>query len=391
MRGGWSWTIILVAAPALLAGCAALPSSGPLSAEIFQQQGQAEDPGGNFILIDIDPHVTGIMAALPRQSFRRVFADRAPPPDLRIGIGDSVTVTIYEAAAGGLFSAAVTDKTISSGARTATIPEQVVARDGTIEVPYAGRIKVAGLRPAQVEHKVVEALKGKAIEPQAVVTISKNVSNTVTVAGEVTGGAIVPLNPKGERILDVIAAAGGLKSAAADTFVRLTRRNRTVSLPYNAILANPRENIYVRPRDVITVVREPQTFTAFGSTGKNATVPFETASLTLDEAIAKAGGLVDSRADPGGVFLLRFEPVALVRELEPNREMPSQGNLIPVIYRLNMREANSFFLARAFPMKDKDILYVANAPSDPLSKFLGMVGQITAPAVSGVAIYGAVK
>ena len=218
----------------------------------------------------------------------------------------------------------------------------MVARDGTIEVPYAGRIKVAGLRPAQVEDKVVQALKGKAIEPQAVVTISKNVSNTVTVAGEVTGGAIVPLNPKGERILDVIAPAGGLKSAAADTFVRLTRRNRTVSLPYNAILANPRENIYVRPHDVITVVREPQTFTAFGSTGKNATVPFETASLTLDEAIAKAGGLLDSRADPGGVFLLRFEPAALVRELEPNRELPSAGKFDPC--NLSAQHARSEFI-----------------------------------------------
>ena len=46
--------------------------------------------------------------------------------------------------------------------------------------------------------------------------------------------------------------------------------------------------------------------------------------------------------------------------------MPSEGNLIPVVYRLNLRDANSFFLARAFPMKDKDILYVANAPSDAL-------------------------
>jgi polysaccharide export outer membrane protein len=71
--------------------------------------------------------------------------------------------------------------------------------------------------------------------------------------------------------------------------------------------------------------------------------------------------------------------------------LPSQGNLVPVIYRLNLRQANSFFLARAFEMKNKDILYVANAPSDPVQKFLGLVGTVTAPAISGVGVYQAVK
>jgi polysaccharide export outer membrane protein len=341
-------------------------------------------------LIDIDARVTALAAAQPRDSFQRVFPGRAPAPDLKIGIGDSVIVTIYEAAAGGLFSASLADRSATAGARTAVIPEQVVARDGTIAVPYAGRVRVVGLRPAEVERTIVNALNGKAIEPQAVVTISRNVSNTVTVSGEVTSGALVPLSPKGQRLLEVIAAAGGLRAPASETFIRLTRNNRTVSLAYNAILSNPAENIYVQPDDVITVVREPQTFTAFGSTGRNATVPFESATLTLEEAIAKAGGLLDYRADPAGIFLLRFEPVAFVHALVPERELPP-GNVMPVIYRLNLREANSFFLARAFVVKDKDILYVANAPTDPVQKFLGLVGQITAPVISGASVYGAVR
>jgi polysaccharide export outer membrane protein len=384
--GSIAGVVLLVMA----SGCSLLPASGPLSGDISQQETQDEN-SGKFVLIDVDPRVTAITAGQPRESFRRVFTDRSPAPDLHIGIGDSVIVTIYEAAAGGLFSASVADKSATAGSRTAVIPEQVVARDGTIQVPYAGRVRVAGLRPAQVEQAIVAALKGKAIEPQAVVTISHNVSNTVTVSGEVTGGALVPLNPKGQRILDVIAMAGGLRSAAADTFIRLTRQGRTVSLSYNTILSNPQENIYVRPDDVITVVREPQTFTAFGSTGRNATVPFETADLTLDEAIAKAGGLLDNRADPAGIFLLRFEPVSLVRALVPGRPLPSEGDLVPVIYRLNLREANSFFLARAFPMKDKDILYVANAPTDPVYKFLGMIGQLTSPVISGASVYYSMK
>jgi len=374
----------------LLTGCGALPASGPLATDIASQESPQGVLGG-YILVDVDERVASISASQPRESFKRVFTTGRPAPDLRIGISDSVVVTIWEAAAGGLFSAASNDRTISAGSRTATIPEQVVARDGTIEVPYAGRLKVAGLRPAEVEEEIVRALAGKAIEPQVVVTISKNLSNTVSLGGEVSAGARISLTTKGDRILDVIAASGGIRIPASDAFVRLTRGRRTVSLAYNAILAHPEENIYAMPGDVITVVRDPQTFTAFGGTGRNAQVPFDAAGITLEEAIAKAGGLLDYRADPAGIFLLRFEPTTLVAQLAPSRDLPSEGDLVPVVYRLNLRDANSFFLARSFPMRDKDMLYVANSASDPVQKFLNIVGTITAPVTEGAAVYGAVR
>lgn len=381
--------IFVLAVTAFLGGCG-LPAAGPQASDIVADESPQGALGG-YVLIDIDERVASITASQPRESFKRVFTTGRPPPDLRIGVGDSVVVTIWEAAAGGLFSAAPGDRSISAGSRTATIPEQVVARDGTIEVPYAGPLKVAGLTPGEVEKEIVNALEHKAIEPQAIVTITKNLSNTVSVGGEVAAGARVPLTTKGDRILDVIASAGGIRIPASDAFIRLTRGRRTVSVAYNAILAHPQENIYVIPGDDITVVRDPQTFTAFGGTGKNAQVPFDAAGITLEEAIAKAGGLLDYRADPTGIFLLRFEPTTLVEQLAPGRQLPSQGDLVPVVYRLNLRDANSFFLARSFPMRDKDMLYVANSASDPVQKFLGLVGTITAPAVTGAAVYGAVK
>jgi polysaccharide export outer membrane protein len=380
----------VLAGAALLAGCTALPSAGPLATDVVSQQSPQGVLGG-YVLITVDENVASITASQPRESFKRVFTTGRPAPDLRIGVSDSVLVTIWEAAAGGLFSASPEDHGISAGSRTATIPEQVVARDGTIAVPYAGRLRVAGLRPAEVEDEIVRALDHKAIQPQVVVTIAKNLSNTVSVGGEVTNGSRIPLTTKGDRILDVIAAAGGIRIPASDAFIQLTRGRRTVSVAYNAILAHPEENIYTMPGDDLTVVRDPQTFTAFGGTGRNAQVPFDAAGITLEEAIAKAGGLLDYRADPAGIFLLRFEPTRLVAQLAPGRDLPSQGDLVPVVYQLNLRDANSFFLARSFPMRDKDMLYVANSASDPVQKFLGLVGNITAPVISGAAVYGAVK
>ena len=139
-----------------------LPGSGPIAQDIASQDSTGSVLGG-YVLIDIDERVATITAGQPRNSFKRVFNNVGPAPDLRIGVSDSVVVTIWEAAAGGLFSAAANERSISAGSRTATIPEQVVARDGTIQVPYAGRIRVAGMRPGDVEAAVVKALQGKAI------------------------------------------------------------------------------------------------------------------------------------------------------------------------------------------------------------------------------------
>ena len=370
----------------VLAGCGTLPNSGPFTAEVVND---GDDVIGeslsNYVVVDVDERIASIWSKQPQDTLR-VFGDVRPAPDLRIGVGDGVAVTIWEAAAGGLFSAGVNDRTLSAGSRTAGIPEQIVAPDGTIQVPYAGRIRVMGLRPADIEALIVERLKGKAIEPQAVVTITRNVSNAITITGEVVQGARVPLTPRGDRILDVIASAGGIRAPAHETFIRLTRRNTTVSIAFNRLLANPTENIYVNPDDTLTIVRVPQTFTAFGTTGKNASVPFDASGITLEEAIARAGGMIDELSDPSGVFLLRFEQVEVVRQLTRNPQAGTDGTLVPVVYRFNLRETRSYFLARSFQVRDKDILYVSASTAVPVRKFLSLVGQAVGPAASAASI-----
>jgi polysaccharide export outer membrane protein len=338
-----------------------------------------------YVIVDIDPQVTAILAKRSAPTLYGMFKDSRRPPDVRIGTGDAVTVTIWEAASGGLFSTASVG--VNPGSRTATIPEQVVSQDGTVQVPYAGRLKLGGLRPAEAETLIVNSLKGKAIEPQAVVTITKNRNNTVTVTGEVTNGMLAPVSVKGDRVLDVIAASGGLRAPGHETFVRLTRADKSANVPFNTLLADNRENVYVRPGDVLTVVREPQRFTAFGGTGRNELIPFDAAGMTLEQALARAGGLLDYRADSTGVFLLRFEPAALVAEMLPERAGQFETSHVPVVYRLNLRNVNSYFMARAFNMRDKDILYVSNAPLTEVQKFLTVVGAVVSPVVSGAAVY----
>jgi polysaccharide export outer membrane protein len=317
----------------------------------------AAEPVPPFALIEINDPVVDLLAHWPETSLYGRFGDYRGPADQRIGVGDSLQVTIWEAAGGGLFSGPANDVR-SPGSHSAHIDEQMVARDGAITVPYAGRIKVTGRTAPEVEHIIVERLTGKAIEPQALVTISKNVSNTVTVTGEVTQGSRVPLSPKGDRLLDVIAAAGGNRAPVHESFIELSRGGQSVRVPMQALLTSPRENIYARPGDVLTVVQDKLTFTAIGATGRNAVISFDEVGITLEEAIAKAGGPLDDRADPEGVFVLRYEPVGLARSYPNISPELLQHNLVPIAYHLNLREPRALLLQRRFAMREKDILFI---------------------------------
>jgi polysaccharide biosynthesis/export protein len=366
-----------------LAGCTALPSTGPTSAEIVSSS--QEGDVARYILRDVDEGIVSVLSSTRPRTFQSSFGDRRPPPSQRIGIGDTISVTVWEAAAGGLFSSPVVERN-STGARSANIPEQVVARDGSITVPYAGRISVTGLTTPDVERRIVERLTGKAIEPQVLVTVPQGLSNSVTVLGEVTNGARVPLSVRGERVLDVIAMAGGVRAAAHETFVTLQRGGRTVAVPMQRLIANAPENIFAHPRDVITVVRDPQTFSVFGAAGRNAVVPFDAAGITLEQAIAKAGGLLDYRSDPYGVFLLRFESQDVARQLDPNFRFAAKDTRVPVIYRLNLRDPRSYFLAQTIDIRNRDMIYIANAPVSEVQKVFQLLTSVAQPAVSAAAI-----
>lgn len=371
----------------LMAGCSALPTSGPTASDVKRQE--VENDRIRFDLVDIDDNVVAALSAAPGESFHARFKKFGKPPQPKIGIGDSIVVSIWEAAGGGLFGTSPTEH-VSSGSRSVTIPEQVVGQDGGISVPFAGRVPVAGRLPTEVQRSIEQRLAEKAIEPQVIVTVTKSLSNSVTVTGEVVSGARVPLSVRGDRLLDLIAAVGGARSPVYETFVRLSRGGVTATIPMETLVSNPAENIYAQPGDVLTLVRLPQSFTVFGATGTNAQISFTAERMTLVEALAKAGGLQDLRSDPAGVFLFRFEPPNIVNALGRPQLRSGPGGSSPVVYRLDLRNAKSYFLAQRFPIGDKDIIYVANADLNELQKFFTLLNTLTAPVITGIVVKSAV-
>ena len=110
---------------------------------------------------------------------------------------------------------------------------------------------------------------------------------------------------------------------------------------------------------MLSVLKNPEFFTMLGAVGHNAQIQFQNDHMNLAEALGNASGLVDQQADPSGVFLFRFEPKARVQQLCPACEVATLGDVIPVVYRLNMRHADAFFVARTVQMADRDVVFVS--------------------------------
>jgi len=196
----------------------------------------------------------------------------------------------------------------------------------------------------------------------------------------------VPLSPGGDRLLQVIAAAGGAKAPVHESFVQLSRGGVTATIPLQQLASEPAEDIYAQPGDVLSVIRIPQTFSVFGATGRNAQIPFEAEGITLAEALAKSQGLNDDLADPGGAFLFRYEPNSTVNALNLPIAASSQGGSSPVAYRFNFSDGKAYLLAQQFPMRDGDVLFVADAGSAQAQKFFTLLQSITGPVITGLLV-----
>src|SRR5260370_36415430 len=76
-----------------------MPASGPESLDV--KAGQRDARSLLYALVKVTPEVTAVLSKLvPRLT---QFAEERRPQDIRLGIGDIVSVTIFEAHSGGLF------------------------------------------------------------------------------------------------------------------------------------------------------------------------------------------------------------------------------------------------------------------------------------------------
>ena len=374
----------------MLSGCGEFGRSGPYQGAVTHAAG-APVQGSAITVVELTGAAAQHLFDTERsQTFAEAFGDIAPVGTV-IGNGDSIDVSIWEAPPAALFGTVSPLGTVNSGiqaARSAGLPDQMVDETGRIFVPFVGDIQVGGRSPHDVEREITQRLHGRANHPQVIVRVTHNTLKNVSVLGDVAGAGRFGIGPHGERVLDALANAGGSKQPVTKTVLQITRGGKVVTMPLDAVIRDPAQNIRLAPDDVVTALYQPWTFTVLGATGNNAEIPFEATGMTLAQALGRAGGLNDSRADLRGVFLFRLENrAALDPALAATAKTTADGR-VPVIYRLNLGDPAAFFVAQGFRMRDHDVIYVSNAPGADLLKFSQTVANL---AYAGLGIINQAK
>jgi polysaccharide export outer membrane protein len=367
-----------------------LPTVGPTRDAI--ERAKATREAVSIQIFDIDETVTRrLLARRASRTFSETLGSQPTGPHT-VGPGDALEVSIWEAAPATLFGSQLSGFTGlantfgSEGIPTShatTLPEQTVDEEGKIFIPFAGRITAAGRTLQAIQEDIAVRLAKKANQPEVLVRLTKNMSANATLVGEISINSRVSLLPGNERLLDALAAAGGVRQPVNKTTIQITRDSNVYSMPLETIIRDPHQNVSLLPGDVVTALFQPYSFIALGATGKTDEINFETQGITLAQALARSGGLIDTRSNAKGVFIFRFEPQdALDWPRQPVKT--TLNGLVPTVFRIDLSDPRSFFLIQSFPVENRDVLYVSNAPINEIEKFLNVLFTVAYPVLTAV-------
>jgi polysaccharide biosynthesis/export protein len=357
--------LLLCALLASVAGCSVVPRAGPGESAISPA---AADIAG-FTLIDMTADKV-VDYRLVKNNDQAGTAGIPSAPRIRLAPGDMLKIKISESKEGGLFAPLATGGTPFDNIR--------IDDSGTISLPYAGRVKVAGLDPQQVEDRVRARLAGVTFEPQVFVELMAGRATSVLVSGEVRNPGRFSMLDGPLTLIDAINKAGGADKAPHQVDVVIRRGSKVVRLPLEFVQDG--NNQELRPGDEVILESDIKYFNALGATTKQGQIDFPIANPSLLDGLSQAGGLNTNTASNTGVFVFRL--------LEPKAYRDQNGKWQPgaAIFKFDMSKPETMFIAQAFALKPQDTIYVTNAPSVEWTRALLPIATTLSIVRSGVAL-----
>lgn len=347
-----------------------MPSSGPTGEQIKKS---IREPQAANLGIDIVPvlSLADVPAAVAPVEWQ--LPDSSPPPTDMIGSGDVLSITVFEAGValfGGSAPAMPAAGAFDPSVRSQTLPPRRVDDDGMIDVPYVGRLRVAGNTANEVQDQIRARLRGLSQDPQVLVSRVEVISNSIIIGGEIGQAGRLVLQTNRESLADVVALAGGYRGNAKDLVLMVERGPNTARLRLSDVLAGAYSDLRAHPGDRLTIINDPLMLSILGASGRVQQMPFARENMSVIEAIARAGGPSENTGNPEAIFLFRYAG--------PNGTKPT-------VYHFNMMETPTFFLAQQFALRDDDVLYFGNSASNQPLKVIQTIGQLFAPIVTATA------
>ena len=366
-----------LALTAVLAGCSTLPRDGPSGASV-NAGATTPEALGSYALVPLTYEVTERIKAVPPQFFGTLALASSDQPADVIGEGDTLAISIFDPS-GSLFggslgaSSANRAATLQGGSQNFT--GVVVDRAGNVAVPFGGPVRVQGLTSTQAAAAIRRSLVGKVANPQVLVSVAGNVSNTVNVLGDVRQPGRAPLGVNSDRILDVIAAAGGSARTNDDLIISIQRNGETFTAPLTAVTTQFVENVRLQRGDVVNVQYKPRRISTFGALNAVTQIDMPAGPMTLTGAMSRVGGLNTNTANPRRVLVFRFERPEVAQALGISQPATPRG--VPVVYELDFNDAANVFAATNMEIMPEDVIYVPLAGAAEMRKFFEVVQSLT--------------
>jgi len=342
-------TAVVVGLGVASAACTALPGDGPWMGGAQTTSTEALP----FDVIDLTPTTVAAYRQPATPDHPSSTSELSPAVRLTVAAGDSLKVRIFERYGGNIFP------TMQS--QSADLGIQRVGQDGTIKIPVVGIVQVAGLDLNQIERRIIQQLGNKVQEPEVIVEFDAPRTHTIMVSGDVKSPGRVSILEDVRTVVDAINKAGGPLASAggvANQVQVVVRRHGQVILTaqFSDLLAGG--DIPVQKGDEIVVRPNARVYTVLGAVQRSGNVEMTKHNLSLLEALGSVGGLSDQRANKTGVYVFRMG------DLDSNPAARAR------VFRLDLFQPVSIFVAQQFGLQPRDVIYVTNAPLYEYDKIL---------------------
>ena len=367
---------IAMLAALTLAGCGALPRGAPLEREIVAGATKSDAereiaiyPVSRDILAFVD-HWPAPLGTHDDQDGKAWPRRTQGSAEQLIQVGDRIDLAVWTTEENSLLT--------GPGERVVDVSGATVSPGGTIFVPYVGRVRVAG-QSVEAARESIQRQFSVSV-PDAQVQLVREVGRlaAVEVVDGVARPGSYPLTDGAVTALEVISEAGGAERTLENPRLRLVRGHDTHTIALKALFASPELDTVMRPGDKLIVEEDPRTFLALGATGTERIVRFPEAEVTALEALALAGGINDSRADPTGILVLReYGPGAVSPDLAfgPDRDR--------VVFAIDLTTPDGAFSANRFRILSGDVVLATESSISSIERVtavlassLGLVARV---------------
>ena len=330
---------------AALAGCASAPGlrmndanlPAPQSVDAYASGAETPPEGA---LIRITPELIRHIHAQPGTSAaQQVKHLLGTPKPYTIGPADVLNIVVWGHPDVNLPPATAVNSDVGG---------YTVNTEGTIQFPFVGNIKLAGLTEVQAR-KALSTQLGKYLkDPQLTLRIQAYRSSRVYLDGEVRTPGLQPINDIPMTLPEALSRAGGLTPLADRSAVSVTRKGVTTVINLERLTAegiNPNRILLVNGDMVRVLSREDSKVFVLGEVLKPSATPLRYGRLTLNEALGENGGINPVSGDPKQIYVVR-----------------SQNGQNPQIFHLDATSPTAYALAEGFALKARDVVYVDPAP-----------------------------